>query len=94
MTVSSPAAAPYAATDAAMFPVETVPTRVKPRARACAIQAAVPRSLNDQVGFALSFLTTSDESPSSPARRDRGTSGVFPSPSDSHSPGSNGKNAP
>ena len=51
-----PARAAYAAADAEVFPVEAQMTAFVPRSIALETATVMPRSLNDPVGFAPSFL--------------------------------------
>ncbi len=78
--VSNPALAPYAATEAAMLPVETVPNLLNPLFMASRSVKYVPRSLNDHVGFTVSFLRRTLKPSSSGPSQD--ISGVLPSPSE------------
>src|SRR2546430_201565 len=75
-TPPSPARAAYAATELARLPVEAQPIVSKPWARAHDTATDTTRSLNELVGFMLSFLTYRLRRPSSAPSRSALTSGV------------------
>ena len=75
-----PARAAWAATELAKFPVDAQAATLKPSSRALVNATDVTRSLNDPVGFMVSFLSHSSPRPSSAARRSARTSGVHPAP--------------
>src|SRR6478735_5577095 len=77
----SPARAAYAAAVAPAFPDEETATPRRPSARAHEIASVPSRSLNDQVGFWLSFFASRRGSPIPAPRVSHATSGVAPSPS-------------
>src|SRR5262245_45652013 len=75
-----PALPAYAAALALVLPVEAQTTAFDPSSTALLIASVIPRSLNDAVGLAPSYLRNT----SHPVWSDRGserTSGVSPSPS-------------
>jgi hypothetical protein len=74
----SPAAAAWALTAFARFPVEAQAIVSKPSSCARASATETTRSLNECVGFAVSFLIQSSLIPSLWARRSARTSGVQP----------------
>ena len=74
----SPAAAECALTAFARLPVEAQATVSKPSSMARARATDTTRSLNECVGFAVSFLIHSSPIPSRSARRSARTSGVQP----------------
>ena len=78
---SRPARAEYAATALARFPVDAHAIVSKPCERAQLIATDTTRSLNELVGFMLSFFRYRLRRPSSWPRRSALTSGVNPSPS-------------
>src|SRR5579859_2330074 len=93
ITHGSPARAEYAAVAAPAFPDdEPVMTRI-PIDRAVETAADARRSLNDHVGFTVSFLTYSSRNPSRWASLGTATSGVMPSPRLTASAGSTGSNS-
>ncbi len=63
-----------------MFPVDTVPILLIPRAAAFCTTTAVPRSLKLWVGFMVSFFANTAGRPYFFLSLSSGTSGVFPSP--------------
>jgi hypothetical protein len=75
-----PARAAWAATELARLPVEAHAATLKPMARARASATDTTRSLNDPVGFRVSFFSHSSPRPSSAARRSARTRGVYPAP--------------
>ena len=75
-----PARAAWAATELARLPVDAQAATLKPSSRALVIATEVTRSLNEPVGFIVSFFSHSSPSPSSAARRSARTSGVQPAP--------------
>jgi len=77
---SIPARAAYAAADAAVLPVDAHTSRVTPRSSARDTASAIPRSLNEPVGFAPSHLSHSS-TPNRSESRGAARSGVLPSPS-------------
>ena len=79
-TVSRPVAAPNAAADALVFPVDAHSSLVIPRSIAFATATTIPRSLNEPVGLQPSSLKYSAPTPSSPSSRRDLTRGVSPSP--------------
>src|SRR5829696_6285205 len=79
MYVSSPAAAPLAATLFARLPVEAHPTVFIPNSRALLRATETTRSLNDRVGkLTASFLIHRVRTPSASAKRSARTRGVPP----------------
>jgi len=78
---SMPAAAPYAAADAEVLPVDAQTMALAPASAAFATATTMPRSLNEPVGFWPSTLRYRSPSPSADPRRRACTSGVKPSPS-------------
>src|SRR5690606_32989368 len=92
----SPARAAYAAADADVLPVDAQMTAVAPRRSASVTATVMPRSLNDPVGLAPSYLRYSSAAiPSSRASRGAGRRGVSPSPSVTTGPSAaSGKNLP
>src|SRR3954454_14313151 len=80
ITASIPARAAYAAADAAVLPVEAHTSRVTPCSSARETASAMPRSLNEPVGFAPSHLSHSS-TPNRSESRGAARSGVLPSPS-------------
>src|SRR4051794_5993104 len=80
ITASIPARAAYAEDDAAVFPVDAHTSRVTPRSNARDTASAIPRSLNDPVGFAPSHLSH-NSTPNRSESRGAARSGVLPSPS-------------
>ncbi len=74
----SPAYALCAATAPARLPVEAQATVSKPSSIARASATETTRSLNECVGFAVSFLIQISPTPSCSARRSARTSGVQP----------------
>src|SRR6202171_4620996 len=78
---SRPARAAYAATALARLPVDAHAIVSKPFDRAQLIATDTTRSLNEFVGFMLSFFRYRFRSPSSAPSRSAFTSGVIPSPS-------------
>src|SRR5439155_27368159 len=78
-----PARAAYAEADAEVFPVEAQMTAFVPRSIAFEMATVIPRSLNDPVGFAPSFLTKiSQPRPIRSLNRGDSVNGVFPSPNE------------
>src|SRR5439155_25109063 len=77
---SIPARAAYAAADAAVFPVDAHTMARAPASSALATATAMPRSLNEPVGFAPSHLSQTS-TPGPAASRPARSSGVEPSPS-------------
>ena len=75
-----PARAACAATALARLPVEAQAATLKPSWRALVSATDTTRSLNEPVGFTVSFLTHTSPSPSSAASRSARTSGVKPAP--------------
>ena len=88
---SSPAAAAWAATAFARLPVEAQATTSKPSSRAFASATATTRSLNECVGFAVSFFTSTSPTPSASASRGARWSGVSPTGSPAGGGPSNGR---
>ena len=74
----SPAAAACALTAFARLPVDAQATVSNPSSCARASATDTTRSLNECVGFAVSFLIQSSRIPSRSARRSARTSGVQP----------------
>ena len=77
---SSPAAAPYAAAEAEVLPVEAQTIARAPASAALATARTMPRSLNEPVGFWPSTLRYRLARPSASPSRPARTSGVNPSP--------------
>ena len=75
-----PARAAYADTDAPAFPDESSTNYETPYSRATESIVAVPRSLNDPVGFKNSSLAYSFRSGNLPPMVASSVSGVLPSP--------------
>ncbi len=76
----NPARAAYAATDAAVLPVDAQITVVAPRPNASLTAAVIPRSLNEPVGLSPSYLIKSSKpSPSWWAKLSALINGVLPS---------------
>ncbi len=75
-----PARAAWAATELARLPVEAHDATLKPSSLALVRATDTTRSLNEPVGFSVSFLTHSSPRPSSAASRSARTSGVNPAP--------------
>ena len=80
-TTSNPAAAPYAAAEADVFPVEAQMIDRAPASMAFETATTMPRSLNEPVGFRPSSLRWSRGTPILAPRRRASISGVNPSPS-------------
>ncbi|MPN40026.1 hypothetical protein SDC9_187561 [bioreactor metagenome] len=80
MVVSRFALAPNAATEAAIFPVDTVPIRWNPNSTACLSADAVPRSLKDHVGLTVSFFKKTLCTPNFLDKDGDERRGVIPSP--------------
>src|SRR5918999_501824 len=78
----NPAAAQYAATEAAALPVDITVAVVKPNSFALEMPTLLLRSLSDPVGRTVSFFKYSFASPALSPRRRAGISGVQPSPSE------------
>ncbi len=76
----SPACAACAATEFARLPVDAHAATLNPNSSAFDNATDVTRSLNEFVGFTVSFLIQSSPSPSSAASRSARTSGVNPAP--------------
>ena len=76
----SPACAACAATELARLPVDAHAATLKPNSSAFDNATDVTRSLNELVGFTVSFLIQTSPRPSSAARRSARTSGVKPAP--------------
>jgi hypothetical protein len=79
-TDSIPAWAAWAATELARLPVEAQAATLKPSSCALVRATDTTRSLNDPVGFTVSFFTHSSRKPSSAASRSARTKGVKPAP--------------
>src|SRR5712692_4016566 len=77
-----PAAAAYAARAPAALPADGATRWAAPSSAARLTATAMPLALKDPVGFTLSALMCSPDSPSLRARRAGGSSGVEPSPRD------------
>ena len=75
---ASPALAAYAAALALVLPVEAHTTAFEPSSSALEIASVIPRSLNDPVGLAPSYLSHTSQPVSSDSGSER-TSGVPPS---------------
>ena len=75
---SRPAAAAWAATALARFPVDAQATVSYPSSRARAIATDTTRSLNEWVGLAASFLIHTSSRPIRSASRSARISGVQP----------------
>ena len=73
---SSPAAAPYAAAEAAVLPVEAQTIARAPSSSALATATTMPRSLNEPVGFMPSTFRWSSGMPIERPRLRAWTSGV------------------
>ncbi|MND02057.1 hypothetical protein D3C83_213050 [compost metagenome] len=71
-----PAPAACAATELARLPVDAHAMASKPNSRAFAIATETTRSLNDHVGFTVSFFTHSVSRPTAFASRSARSSGV------------------
>ena len=76
----SPACAAWAATELARLPVDAHAAVLNPNSSAFDSATDATRSLNEFVGFSVSFLTHTSPRPSSAARRSARTSGVKPAP--------------
>src|SRR3954467_6133879 len=75
-----PARAAWAATEFARLPVDAQAATLNPSSRALVRATETTRSLNEPVGFTVSFLIQSSPRPSSAARRSARTNGVKPAP--------------
>src|SRR5947209_15267609 len=75
-----PARVAWAATELARFPVDAQAATLKPSSRPRASATDTTRSLNEPVGFRVSFLIQSSPNPSSAARRSARSRGVNPAP--------------
>ena len=76
----SPACAACAATELARLPVDAHAATLNPNSSAFDSATDVTRSLNELVGFTVSFLIHTSPRPSSAASRSARTSGVKPAP--------------
>src|ERR671914_1228457 len=81
-TLFIPAAAEYAATEAAALPVDITVAVAKPNSFALEIPTLLLRSFNDPVGRTVSFFRYRLAIPACSPRRRALISGVLPSPSE------------